>query len=83
MLKIYEKNQTQNFSNSAPVTTFLILDRTFDAVTPLIRDFHYMPLMYEYKNVKNHKIPQSSSSKNKKKTKDFNENDPIFEKYKF
>lgn len=46
----------QNYNSSAPVTTFLILDRSYDAVSPLIRDFHYQPLFYDLKNVTNHRI---------------------------
>jgi len=38
------------------MTTFLILDRSYDAVSPLVRDFHYLPLLYDLKNITNHKI---------------------------
>jgi hypothetical protein len=52
----YEKFGAQNYNNSAPVTTLIILDRSYDVVSPLIRDFHYMPLFYDLKDVQNHKI---------------------------
>lgn len=44
-----------NYNSSAPVTTFLILDRSFDPVSPLVRDFHYLPLLYDYYDIKNHR----------------------------
>jgi hypothetical protein len=56
MFEQYGKLSVQNYTNSAPQTTFLILDRCYDAVTPLMRDFHYLPLMYDLKGCKKHRI---------------------------
>lgn len=53
---IYIKKQTQNYTSSAPQTTLLILDRSFDVVTPMMKDFHYMPLLYDLKDCERHKI---------------------------
>jgi len=52
-----------NYNNSAPVITFLILDRSFDPVSPLVRDFHYLPLVYDYYDIKNHKHQDSVKKK--------------------
>lgn len=76
MFKIYDKMQTNNYSNSSPQTTFVILDRSFDAVSPLVRDFHYMPLLYEMKGVKGHKI--SGVGKDKKKVYNLADGDDLF-----
>ena len=38
------------------MTIFLILERSVDAVSPLVRDYHYMSLFYDLKDIKNHKI---------------------------
>lgn len=38
------------------MTTFVILDRSYDAVSPLVRDFHYLPLLYDLKDITYHKI---------------------------
>jgi hypothetical protein len=51
MFKTYEKDGTSNYHNSSPQTTFLILDRTIDPVSPLVRDYHYGPLFYDFNNV--------------------------------
>jgi hypothetical protein len=40
-----------------------VLDRSFDAVSPLVRDFHYMPLFYDLKNIKNHKLTEYGKDK--------------------
>lgn len=56
VFKTYEKYGIQNYNSSAPITTFLILDRCYDAVSPLVRDFHYLPLLYDLRNVANHRI---------------------------
>ena len=79
MFDIYGKFSVQNYTSSAPQTTILILDRTFDAVTPLMRDFYYMPLLYDEKNCYKHKIENGKD----KKTYIMDENDPIFEKYRY
>jgi len=63
-----------NYNNAAPLTTFLILDRSYDAVSPLIRDFHYGPLFYDIKNVINHKITNFGKDK---KTLTLSESDEI------
>ena len=82
MFKTYEKNQSNNYTHDAPQTTFLILDRSFDAVSPLIRDFHYMPLLYEYKQVKEHKTEIGKKGNKNHKIFNFDQNDEIFTKYK-
>lgn len=51
LFKQYEKSNVPNYDSGAPQTTFLILDRTFDPVTPLLRDFHYGPMVYDFKNL--------------------------------
>lgn len=56
MFDTYSKFNIQNYTNSAPQTTFLILDRNYDAVTPLMRDFHYLPLLYDMKDSHKHRI---------------------------
>jgi len=56
MFELYGKYNVQNYTNNAPQTTFLILDRCYDAVTPLMRDFHYMPLLYDMTDCYKHKI---------------------------
>jgi len=45
------------------VTIFLILDRPVDAVSPLVRDYHYLPLFYDLKDIKSHKINGVGSEK--------------------
>ena len=52
-----------NYNSSAPVTTFLILDRSFDPVSPLVRDFHYLPLLYDYYDIKNHRYQDEKKKK--------------------
>ena len=74
MFKIYDKMQSPNYTNSAPPITFLILDRSYDAVSPLLRDFYYMPLLYEYKKITKHTITNTKT----KKAHHFDENDEIF-----
>jgi hypothetical protein len=56
MFDLYGKLNVQNYTNGAPQTTFLILDRCYDAVSPLMRDFHYMPLLYELKDAQKHRV---------------------------
>ena len=56
MFDTFGKFNVQNYTSSAPQTTILILDRSYDAVTPLMRDFYYMPLLYDEKNCYKHKI---------------------------
>lgn len=72
MFDVYSKFNIQNYTSSAPQTTFLILDRSYDAITPLIRDFHYLPLLYDYKNCNKHKIEDRG------KVYIMDDNDPIF-----
>lgn len=79
MFDIYSKFSVQNYTSSAPQTTFLILDRNFDAITPLMRDFYYLPLLYDNKQAYKHKIELGKD----KKTYSMDENDSIFEKYKY
>ena len=74
MFDIYAKFNVQNYTSSAPQTTILILDRSYDAVTPLMRDFYYMPLLYDEKNCYKHKILMEKD----KKTFTMDENDTIF-----
>jgi hypothetical protein len=45
------------------LTTFLILDRSYDPVSPLIRDYHYGPLFYDSKNITNHKVTEFGKDK--------------------
>ncbi len=33
--------------------TLLIVDRSIDAVTPILRDFFYQPMLYDLKKVEN------------------------------
>ena len=68
-----------NYNSSANLTTFLILDRSYDSVSPLVRDYHYGPLFYDIKNIKNHKVTEFGKDK---KVLTLNDNDEIFEKYK-
>ena len=63
LFKSFEKNAVPNYNSSAPLTTFLILDRSYDPVSPLVRDFHYGPLFYDIKNIKNHKITDFGKDK--------------------
>lgn len=74
LFKAYQKQNVQNYNSSAPVTTLLILDRSFDAVSPLVRDYHYLPLFYDLKDIKNHKINNFGTEK---KSFALNENDQI------
>lgn len=75
MFKIFEKHSVPNYTSSAPLTTFLILDRSYDAVSPLVRDYHYGPLMYETKNITNHKVTDFGKEK---KILALNEGDELF-----
>jgi hypothetical protein len=77
MFELYGRLNVQNYTNSAPQTTFLIFDRCYDAITPLMIDFHYMPLMYDTCNAHKHRVQLN------KKEYVMDENEPIFEKYKF
>lgn len=79
LFKSYNEHSVPNYSNSAPLTTFLILDRSVDPVSPLVRDYHYGPLFYDLKNIKNHKVTDFGKDK---KTLSLNENDEILDKYK-
>lgn len=63
MFELYGKYNVQNYTNNAPQTTFLILDRCYDAVTPLMRDFHYMPLLYDMTDCYKHKIQSEGKQK--------------------
>ena len=78
MFDTFSKFNVQNYTSSAPQTTFLILDRNYDAITPLMRDFYYLPLLYEHKNAYRHKIELPD-----KKTYVMDENDTIFGKYRY
>ena len=78
MFDIYAKFNVQNYTSSAPQTTILILDRSYDAVTPLMRDFYYLPLLYDEKNSYKHKIQVSKE----KKSYLMDQNDTFFEKYR-
>mgnify|MGYP000980941801 CR=1 FL=1 len=75
MFEIYSKFNIQNYTSSAPQTTFLILDRCYDAITPLIRDFHYFPLLYDENDCYKHRIEVANPEK---KTYIMDENDTIF-----
>lgn len=75
----YHKYGVENLTSSAPPTTFLILDRSFDPVSPLVRDFHYMSLLYDLKNAEKHQIQVDGKEK---KTMVLDEGDEIFGKFK-
>lgn len=72
LFKVYNEHPVPNYTNSAPLTTFLILDRSYDPVSPLVRDYHYGPLFYDLKNVTGHKVTNFGKDK---KTLNLNEND--------
>jgi hypothetical protein len=79
LFKLYERNSVPNYDSGAPQTTFLILDRTFDPLTPLIKDFHYGPMLYEFKNIENNKCEIKKNKESKTFTLD--DNDLILQKY--
>ena len=77
---MYERQGVENYNSSAPTTTFLILDRSFDPVSPLVRDYHYGPFLYDVKNVHDHNIAIGSGKD--KKILGLNEGDDIMKKYR-
>lgn len=46
----YEKSR--NIKIKEPRGTMLILDRGFDLISPVIHDYYYQSLVYEFSNVK-------------------------------
>ena len=56
-----ERDGVPNFNSGSPQTTFLILDRTIDPISPLVRDYHYGPLLYDFQDIKNHKCVVSKN----------------------
>lgn len=49
MNKFYKR--LKNIKIREPRGTILILDRGFDMIAPVIHDYYYESLMYEYENV--------------------------------
>jgi len=46
-----EKSGAENYDKSAGKINILILDRSYDPITPMLRDFFYQPLVYDLLSV--------------------------------
>lgn len=80
-----KKENSETLDSSAGKITVILVDRTFDPLSPLLHDFYYQPLMYDCLNIENDIVEYEVESKNsvqKKKTL-LEDNDDIFNKYRY
>lgn len=63
----------------------IIIDRAIDALTPLLHDFYYQPMIYDLLDI-NHNIYEYESSvqgKSIEKKSILNDYDDLFRRYKY
>lgn len=53
LLKNLKKENSNLLDKEAGKITLLILDRSIDALTPLLHDFYYQPMLYDLLDIKN------------------------------
>lgn len=53
LLKNLKKSNSNILDKEAGKITVLILDRSIDALTPLVHDFYYQPMLYDLLDIKN------------------------------
>ena len=53
LLKNLKKSNSSVLNKEAGKITILILDRSIDALTPLLHDFYYQPMLYDLLDIKN------------------------------
>ena len=49
----------------APLVTFLILDRSFDVVTPLLHNYYFQPMAFDLLNIRDFKFRFEVTKKKK------------------
>lgn len=64
----------------------MIVDRSFDPLAPLVRDFFYQPMLYDLLSVENDMITYEQEDKKsqvKKKTAQLQDSDEVFYRYRY
>jgi hypothetical protein len=51
MFNEFAKSRSPNFDPKASRITLVILDRSYDPVAPLVRDFHYLSMLSDLKEI--------------------------------
>ena len=67
-------------SQSGPITV-MVIDRSFDVVTPLIHDFFYQGMLYDLLNVENDILEYEDKGSKKKAI--LSDNDDLLNRYKY
>lgn len=76
------KANSPNVDRKATKINLFIFDRSFDPASPLIRDFHYVPMLADLKGITQFEV-EYSDGKNKPKILQLDENDKIYKKYRY
>ncbi|CAD8085369.1 unnamed protein product [Paramecium sonneborni] len=83
---VKQKNeQYDNIEKEAGKITVMIIDRSYDVATPLLHDFYYQSMIYDLLDITND-IYENEVEANGKQIKQkviFNENDDLFNRYKY
>jgi syntaxin-binding protein 1 len=82
MFNEFGKSKSPNFDTKANKITILILDRSYDPVSPLVHDFHYLSMLADLKEMCEFKASYSDGQSNSKLL-DLDESDNIYTKYKY
>ena len=82
MFNEFGKCRSLNFDPKASRITLVILDRTYDPVSPLVRDFHYLSMLSDLKEITEFKASYSDGNA-VSKLLDLDEADHIYTKYRY
>ncbi|EGR28704.1 syntaxin binding protein 1, putative [Ichthyophthirius multifiliis] len=85
ILNQLQSENSEQINRKSGKITVLILDRSFDVLTPFLRDFHYQPLLYDVLDIKNDIVEYwiNEGPKEVLKKSQLNEQDELFKKYRF
>nr|CAH69616.1 Sec1-4 syntaxin-binding protein [Paramecium tetraurelia] len=83
---VKQKNeQYDNIEKEAGKITVMIIDRSYDVATPLLHDFYYQSMIYDLLDITNdiYETEVEAGGKQIKQKVIFNENDDLFNRYKY
>lgn len=82
MFNEFGKCKSPNFDPKANKITLVILDRCYDPISPLVRDFHYLSMLSDIKEITEFKASYSDGQASSKLL-DLDESDNIYTKYRY